>query len=358
MASPRTRSPKKLRVGLIGAGGIAGAHVRGYLKTNQVQIVAAADVVPANLDRADADWGCTGLYDDWKAMLEKEDLDAVSVCTPNALHMQPTIDALAAGCHVLVEKPLAVNAAEGEKMIAAARKANRELIVGFQYRFNPHAQFLRRAVAAGQMGDMKHARVHALRRRGVPNWGVFGQKDRQGGGGMIDIGVHMIESAHYVMGSPTPVSASGQTFTYLGNRKSSTLSRWADWDYRTYTVEDYAVGQIRFDTGAIMSVEAGFIVHQAEGGIMDFKIFGTKGGGHYATPEVYTDQFDTMVTIRPDWLPPSSFNDMFNIKMQAFVDTALHGKPNEAPAEHGLMIQKMIDAIYASAEQGREVAII
>lgn len=347
----------KLRVGIIGAGGIAGAHVRGYQKTGEVEIIAAADVVPANLDKAKTQWNCTGLYDNWKDMLAKEQLDAVSVCTPNALHMQPTIDALDAGCHVLVEKPLAANAVEGEKMLAAAKKNKKELVIAFQYRYNPRSQFLRRAVLNGEMGEMKFARVRAVRRRGVPNWGVFGQKDKQGGGGMIDIGVHMMESAHFVMGSPKPVAASGQTWTYMGNKKSSTISAWANWDYKTYTVEDFAVGQIRFDTGAVMHVEAGFIVHQQELDVMDYHVFGSEGGGHYETAELFTDQVDTMVTVKPNWLSAAGFGDMFDIKMKAFVDTALHGKPNQAPAEHGLMIQKMIDAIYASAEQGKEVII-
>ena len=108
-------------------------------------------------------------------------------------------------------------------------------------------------------------KCQALRRRGIPNWGVFGQKKLQGGGPMIDIGVHVIEMAHYMMGSPEPVAAAGNTWTYMGNKKSAVVSQWPNWDYKTYTVEDLAIGQIRFDNGSILQIEASFAGAHREG---------------------------------------------------------------------------------------------
>ena len=239
-----TENNKKLRYGFIGAGGIAGAHLTELVKRDDVELVAMADVAEAGMLRHRERFGIEGMYADWTEMLAKEDLDAVSVCTPNKLHEQPTIDALNAGCHVLCEKPLAHSAAAGERMLAAARDTGRKLVIGFQYRYHPRTQFLRRAFDDGEFGKILFGRVKAMRRRGIPNWGVFGRKDLQGGGPLIDIGVHVLEMTHYAMGTPKPVSASADMFTYIGDKPSDEIeSMWKGWDHETYTVEDLAVGR-------------------------------------------------------------------------------------------------------------------
>ena len=148
--------------------------------------------------------------------------------------------------------------------------------MGFQYRYHPNTDFLVRAREDGRFGNVMFVKCQALRRRGIPNWGVFGQKKLQGGGPMIDIGVHVIEMAHYVMGSPKPVAAAGNTWTYLGNKKSDVVSQWPNWDYKTYTVEDLAIGQIRFDNGAILQIEASFAGH-IEKDVWNFTRHGRQG---------------------------------------------------------------------------------
>ena len=148
-----TENNKKLRYGFIGAGGIAGAHLTELVKREDVELVAMADVAEAGMLRHRERFGIDGMYSDWTDMLAKEDLDAVSVCTPNKLHEQPTIDALNAGCHVLCEKPLAHSAAAGERMLAAARDTGQKLVIGFQYRYHPRTQFLRRAFDDGEFGQ-------------------------------------------------------------------------------------------------------------------------------------------------------------------------------------------------------------
>jgi predicted dehydrogenase len=346
-------SDKKLRVGFIGSGGIARTQMRHLGKFHDAQVVAASDVSEASLAQAQKEHGVQRVYQDWKEMLAKEQLDAVSVCTPNGLHAQPSIDALNAGCHVLVEKPLAMNAREGQAMVDAAKKAGRQLIIAFQWRFHPKAQFLRRQVVEGHFGKVLYMRCDAFRRRGIPNWGVFGRKELQGGGPLIDIGVHIMEMAHYVMGSPRPIAASGATFRYLGDRPSAVACSWPNWDYKTYTVEDLAIGQIRFENGAIMQVQASFAAHVKDA--FNIMFTGEKGGAEYEPIAVRTDENGYMVDKTPAFLPNQ---DHFERKMRAFVDTALHGAPTEAPAEAGLVIQKMIDGIYESATVGHEVPIL
>ena len=241
---------KKLRVALVGVGGIADLHLRTLKSFPDVELVAAADVRPERLTWATQTHGIDATFTDWKKMLRAVRPDAVDVCTPNALHAPAVIDALRAGAHAMTEKPMAMTPQECEKMIAAAQSHDRKLAVGFQYRFHPATRFLANARDEGDFGKAMFVRCQALRRRGIPNWGVFGQKHLQGGGPLIDIGVHVLEMAHYVMGSPAPIAASGNTWTYLGNKKSAVASMWPNWDYKTYTVEDLAVDPGRVVVGA------------------------------------------------------------------------------------------------------------
>jgi predicted dehydrogenase len=288
------------------------------------------------------------------AMLKEEtEIDAVSICTPNGLHAPNTIAALEAGKHVLVEKPMAMSAKEGQAMLDAAKRAGKQLIVGFQYRFSPQSQFVREYATSGQLGNIMFVRCQALRRRGIPNWGVFGRKELQGGGPMIDIGVHIIEAAHYCIGSPKPIAASGQTWTYHGNKPSNVRSVWPNWDYKTYSVEDMAIGQVRFDNGAILSIEASFVAH-LEKDTFNFQVFGEKGGANWETSQVFHDVGNYMLNSTVGFV--GSW-DHFQKKMQHFVAVCRDGAPNESSGEQGLMVQKILDGVYESAKVGREVAI-
>ena len=348
--------PTRLRYAFIGAGGIAGAHINALKKMDEVEIVALADINDVSMARHAENHGISECYTDYKEMLAKVQPDAVSICTPNGLHARNAIDALNAGAHVLVEKPTAMNAREGEAMIDAAGRNKRKLVVAFQYRLAPNTTFLRRATEAGQFGRILYARSHALRRRGIPNWGVFGRKELQGGGPLIDIGVHILEVTDFVMGAPRPVAATGQTFTYLGDKKCRTECQWPSWDYKTYTVEDLAVGQIRFENGAMLTLEASFAAH-IEKNEWNFVIMGEKAGASWEPPAIFRDDAGYMVNTTPAYVPSAGFGELFDAKVRDFVDYVLYDKPTLSPAEDGLAVQKMLDAIYESAEKGREVKI-
>ena len=347
---------KKLRVAVIGCGGICQTHMGAYIKIPEVEIVAACDILPERLKVMEEKWGVKKGYADWKKMLKEVKPDAVDICTPNGIHMAPAVDAANAGCHVMVEKPMAMNPAECEKMIAAARKNNVKLAVGFQNRYHEYTQFLKRAKDAGEFGNIMFVKAQALRRRGIPNWGVFGQKALQGGGPMIDIGVHIVEASHYFMGSPKPVAASGNIWTYLGNKPSEVTCPWPNWDFKTYTVEDLAIGQIRFENGAIMQIESSFAAH-IEKNIFSFTVIGDKAGGSWDPPRIFTDRAGTMVDVAPNFLPECDFASMFVKKLQNWVDAILKGTELTAPGEAGLMVQKILDGIYRSAATGKEVTI-
>ena len=348
---------KKLRVAMIGVGGISNVHINTFKKYPDVEVVAAVDIKPERLEWARSTHGITNLYKDWKEMLKAVKPDAVDVCTPNALHAPAVIDAAKAGCHVITEKPMAMAPKECQAMIDACKKAGKKLVVGFQYRYHPYSQFLSKARDEGEFGKVMFVKCRALRRRGIPNWGVFGQKKLQGGGPMIDIGVHVVEMAHYVMGSPKPIAASGKTWTYMGDKKSDVVSMWPGWYYKTYTVEDLAIGQIRFDNGAILQIEASFVAH-IERDVWNFELMGEKGGCNWDPPMVFTDRAGHMTNYSPTFTGKADFDTLFDSKLRNFVDGCLYGKKLEAPGEAGMAVQKILDGVYRSSDaNGAEVKI-
>jgi predicted dehydrogenase len=327
----------------------------GFLqKIEGVEIVAASDVSEKALELCKEQFKIPRVYTDYKAMLKEEkELDAVDICTPNGLHAPNAIAALDAGKHVIVEKPMAMNATEAQAMTNAAKKSGKQLIIGFQHRFDGKTKLIRDQIDNGSFGKVLYVRAQALRRRGIPNWGVFGRKELQGGGPMIDIGVHILETAHYIMGSPRPVSVTGNTWTYFGNKASTVASAWPNWDYQTYTVEDLAVGMIRFENGTMLTIESSFVAH-IEKDIFNIQIMGESGGAMWDASQLFADHGGYMMNMTPAFVPRI---DPFEYKMKHFVEVCRDGRKNEAPAEHGLMVQKMLDGVYESAQKGREITV-
>ena len=268
---------RTLRVGIIGSGGIAqGAHIPAYQKVESVEVVAACDINEATARKAAQEFRIPRVYTDYRKMLREEKLDVVSVCTPNAFHKAPAVAALQAGAHVHCEKPLAMNPAEGRAMIAAAKRARRLLNVGLQCRYSAEAQALKDFIRKGELGKVYFARVQALRRRGVPGWGVFIRKDMSGGGPLIDIGVHMLDFALWLMGHPKPTRVLGNTYCNFGKRKNI-FAPWGEWDPKKYTVEDMGVGYVKFAGGASLALEASWAAHIDED-MMRVTLVGTEGG--------------------------------------------------------------------------------
>ncbi len=372
MATAKTASKKKssvitapksnkIRLAFIGTGGISASHLDALRQLPQYEIVAGCDIKPERNTWFKAHDICqnANTYTDFNEMLKKEKIDAVDVCTPNGVHAPATIAALNAGCHVICEKPMAMNPKECEAMCAAAEKAGKLLEIGFQWRYHPSTLMCMRAIKEGVLGDILYVKVHAMRRRGVPNWGVFGQKALQGGGPMIDIGVHQIESAHCAIGQPKPVAASGKTWTFLGDKPSKVVSMWPNWDYKTYTVEDLCVGQVRFENGILMQIESAFCSHLEENEYLNWEVMGTKGGFNFRDNTIYHDMAGTMVNSKAAYLPIGNAWDQFFInKLQNFSDAILKGTPLGADGQEGTAVQKIIDGLYRSAAKGGvEVAI-
>lgn len=348
---------KKLKIGLIGAGGIArAAHLPGYASIPDLcEVVAICDVQEETAKTLAQEFGIGKVVTDYKAIIADPEIDAISVTTPNAFHMQPTIDALKAGKHVLCEKPLGMNAAECRKMCRAAKDAGKILQVGLQLRFGGIARFMRSYIDAGHMGSIYYSRAQALRRRGVPGWGVFIDKKKQGGGPLIDIGVHILDITLFLMDYPKPVTASGKTWDQLG-KNPDLFNAWGNYDRARFTVEDSAVGMIKFEDGAVVLLESSFMGN-LEDGPLQTQLFGTKSGAIVKLSgeepiKIYTEQDQQIFDMIPRNIPKVEAPHVDEVK--AFVDAILNDKPSPVPGEQGLTLNAIFDAIYKSSETGKE----
>lgn len=353
---------RKVRLGLIGTGFISqGAHVKGYHElTDKCEVVTICDLKSDVRETMRTKHGFSDarFTDDYKTVLSDPDIDAVVIATPNAVHMQPTLDALAAGKHVLCEKPLSMNAEQSQAMCRAAKDAGKILQVALQYRFSGFAQFTADFIKNGHMGEIYFARAKALRRRGVPGWGVFIDKEKQGGGPLIDIGVHILDLTLFLMGYPKPVAASGKTWDTLG-KDPVNKNFWGDYDRAKFTVEDFAVGMIRFDNGAVVSLESSFMAN-IEADPMETQVFGTKAGAIVKAigddPVTIFKQIDGQYfEMKPQNIP--HVESPYVAEIDAFVSAILEGKPSPVPGEQGLTLNAIFDALYKSSASGKEEAI-
>lgn len=352
---------RKIRVGIIGAGNISHSHLGGYKALpDLVEVVAACDIDEQKAKNYAERNGIPRYYKDYNEMLSKEELDAVSVCTWNAAHAEATIAALNAGCNVICEKPMAMNTEQAIAMKEAADRSGKLLMIGFVRRFGNDAEILKNFINAGTMGDLYFAKATYLRRSGCPG-GWFGDKRYSGGGPLIDLGVHVIDLCRYLAGRPQPVSVYGVTYDNLGDNRANNQKGWVSKnnlgiDFK-YTVEDFATALIRFDNGMTLNVEASFNLN-IKNDTGNIELFGTKAGARIDPQiEFFSDMNNMFVDIKPSGNTALDFNGLFNREIKHFVDCVRDGIPCISPAEDGVTLMRILDAIYLSAAEGREVKI-
>lgn|SRR5699024_3041335 len=338
---------QEFRIGIIGAGGIArNVHIPNYLKQKNVKIVAVADIVLENAEKLAEQFEIEYVFKDFKEMLNSVKLDAVSVCTPNKFHAEASIAAMEAGCHVLCEKPPAMTVAESEQMAQTSKGTGRILTYGFCYRHTPEVEALKRFIEADELGDIYATRVHALRRRGIPGWGVFTNKELQGGGPLIDIGVHMLDTALYLMGYPEPDTIFGVTYQRLGSKKG--VGMFGDWDWENFSVEDMARGMITFKNGASLILESAFAANVEKHDEMSVSLMGDKGGADVFPLKMFQEKHETLIDITPSYLPPIN---NYELQIERFVNHCRVGDMQSGTALEGVKLQKIINGLYESAEK-------
>ncbi|TCI52278.1 Gfo/Idh/MocA family oxidoreductase [Exiguobacterium sp. SH1S21] len=330
-----------MKIGIIGTGGIAtNAHIPHY-------IAAGADVVAVmNRTRERGEvvarqFGIERVYDTVADMLANEQLDAVSVCTPNALYKDHVIQALDAGCHVLCEKPPAISEREADEMLQAAKRANRTLHYGFHFRHRTDTQLLKRLIDSNELGHIYAATALALRRRGIPGWGVFTDKELQGGGALLDIGVHMLDLALYLMDYPKPVDVVGHVGQYLGTRPGVGLM--GDWDADNFSVEDTARAMVTFENGASLFLDASFMANIGPKDTMNVELRGTAGGASLFPLTIHTEEHGALFDKTPAHL---TLDDPYATQIRSFLEACRH-EPSYEQAEQAVLLHQIIDRIYS-----------
>jgi predicted dehydrogenase len=353
-------SGKRVNIGLIGTGGIAqGVHLPAYKKLEaegKVKIVALCDIDEKKLAEANAKFGPAQTFTDYKDLLALEEIDAIDVCTPNYMHMPPVVAAFEAGKNVICEKPIAIDGKQGALMVAAAQKAGKKFQVGLNMRFGGGPQAIKRMMDAGKFGDIYYARAQALRRRGVPMWGVFTEKDKQGGGPLIDIGVHILDMSLWLMGHPKVASVTGSAVTKYGHRSGHVNLFGRPWDPDNFTVEDFASGYVRFANGATLVLEASFILNNDKERF-ETSLYGTEGGvfldlHNDANIRIFREEDGTLTDTTPVFLPRIGSHEQ---EIREFVQAISEDTPVPVPGEQGLMASQILDALYESSETGKTV---
>lgn len=354
---------KKIAIGIIGTGGIARYHAKAYLKLEDVDIVAVADVVPGRARQFADSLGLTEAqaFDSHEALLEL-DLDGVSICTPNVSHHRTTVDSLRAGKHVLLEKPMSVTLEQAIEMVAASKEADRMLTIGFQPRYDPNMKKLREIVQSGRLGNVYYVETGGGRRRGMPG-GTFIRKDLAGAGAMADIGCYSLDLVLNTLDHPRPLTVSAYTSNHFGT--NPLYHPEAD----RFEVEDFGVALIRFENDIVMHFKISWAMHMDTLGPTLF--LGSDAGlkvkpagtgpwsgvwdGKIGEMTLYHDDFGGL-TQTPVPLIEHQI-ELFEAKVHDFAAAIRDGRPAPIPGEQILIQQAIIDGVLRSAELRREVSV-
>ncbi|NOU88314.1 gfo/Idh/MocA family oxidoreductase [Paenibacillus sp. LMG 31460] len=352
----------KLRMGIVGAGNIFQfSHAKTLMEHEEVEVVAICDINRARAEQVAQKLGVALCFEDYKELLLRDDIDAIDICTPNVYHSIISIAALQAGKHVFCEKPDAVNPAEAQKMADAAKASGKILMTMRNNRFTPAAQFLKRHIRDGGMGEIYTGRCGWIRRRGIPGkGGWFTTKELSGGGPLIDLGVHYIDLAVWLMGNPKAVAVSGCTYTKFANNEisDSIHSQFGEKKASgTFDVEDSCIGFIRFENGASLQFEFSWASNIGEE--MNFvELRGTQSGFSLKKGEVeiFSESAGELTNMKPvikkEAAPPHGEH------LKHFIDCVQQrAEPIMAP-EQGVEMIKLLSAIYESASSGREVRLV
>lgn len=350
----------KLRVGAIGIGGIfRGAHLPALLSHPDVELVALCDCVVSKAQSVADELGIEQVYENYMDLLDRADIDAVHICTPNLYHSEIAIAALERGKHVFCEKPDAVNQQEALKMKQAAEQRGKVLMVMRNNRFRAVSQFLKRVSERGHLGEIYAGRCGWIRRRGIPGkGGWFTTKELSGGGPLIDLGVHMIDLAVWLMGYPKPVAVSGATYCKFAESTISDSQHSQFGESQSegiFDVEDLANGYIRFDNGATLQLEFSWASNiEEESRFVELR--GTKGGFELFNGDVklFTELEGVLCNVHPQ-IEMERSEHANNI--HHFIDVVRNGAEPLFTPQQGLDMIKILDAIYESARTRREVQL-
>ncbi len=365
---------RKLRIGIIGCGWIADAHMKSYLRQPDVEIVAGADLIPGKAKAFFEKYGLENVKTDYashKEMVEDKSLklDAVSICTYNRQHAIPAIDSLKAGIHVLLEKPFTVTLDEAVEVIKAEKESGKILSIGFQPRMDANMKMIKKIVESGKLGKIYYIQTGGGRRRGIPTpFGTTFIEDKTAGlGALGDIGCYSLDMVLNAIGYPKPLTVSGYKSAFFGTDPN--YSNYVATGHPEYAelfgVDDFAAAFVRLEGGIILDFRIAWAMNLDTPG--DTIIMGTKGSlripstecwnGSVGGPmvlyhEVCGEQTQTEIPII------KMEENLFDLKIRTFLDACKDGGTAPVPSSQILYNQAIIDGIAKSSDCGREVEIV
>ena len=365
----------KHQAGIIGCGGIAHQkHFPALSKvTDRVELVAFCDIIPERAESSAKEFGAPGarVYTDYHDLLAEPDIDIVYVLTPNVAHCEISVAALEAGKNVMCEKPMAATVQDAQRMMDAWKKSGKLFTIGYQNRYRPDSQTLKRLCEEGELGDIYYAQAHALRRRGVPTWGVFTDKSKQGGGPLIDIGTHSLDLTLWMMNNYEPATVTGVTYTKLGTTLApgNQGNAMGAWDPATYEVEDAAFAFVTMKDGSLITIDATWVLNSTEERCAASYLCGTAAGaeltgvGGSNDGKLYLNKVMGNKQVKIDVNTAAGGVDLFpgkkvqagDVECKVWLD-AIDGigqlcvKPEQA-----FTVTKILDAVYESARTGKQV---
>lgn len=351
-------SKQKIKLGIIGTGNIGRVHLTEFSKTDHVEIHAVTDTFIQSAKDAAQQYGVSKVHDSAEALIQDDAIDAVVVAVPNQYHAAIAVQALQAGKHVLIEKPMAINLEEAKQIVRAQRESGTIVMIAHQMRWESNAVLIKEQMDKGAFGRIYHAKTGWFRRKGIPGWGTwFTQRAQSGGGPLIDIGVHMIDLALYLMGNPKPVSVYGSTYAEFGPRKRG-IGTWGtpDWQGK-FDVEDLATALIKMEDGSSLSLDVSWAVHMETSNNPFIHLMGSEGGafldGHQA--KIFTEMFDRTIDLD---LPLTEDERGARGRLSDhFITSILNNEQPVADVMSGFTNNLILDAIYESSRTGREVTL-
>lgn len=363
----------KLKIGVIGCGGIANQKHFPALKANAElnEIVAFCDTKRERAEKAAAEFGVEGakVYTDYNELLANPDVEVVHICTPNVTHSDIAIAAFENKKHVYCEKPMSHSTVEAEKMVEAWKKSGMQFTVGYQNRFRQEVQNLHTACQNGDLGDIYYGKAHAVRRRGVPTWGVFMDKAQQGGGPLIDIGTHALDITLWCMNNYDVDSVTGSVFYKLGSLEQATEGNlFGAWDPNTFEVEDSAMGYIKMKNGASIALESSWALNILESREASTTLCGTKAGAEIHSGMSYSKNELIYNRGRNNQLMEETLSPIGGvayfgggggeegvIDCRQWLEAIKNGTQPLVKPEEALVVTKVLDAIYQSAKENKEI---
>lgn len=356
---------KTLNVAIVGLGGICKwQHTPAYQKMDNVRIAAICDINPEKIKEFKEmfDMPDVPSFTDFHELVKLEGLDFVDICTPNYLHSEIAVAAMEQGLHVFCEKPDAVSVSEALRMKEASEKYGRHLMVMRNNRYMPGPRYLKEFIEDGKMGEIYCGRCGWQRRRGIPGkGGWFTTKAQSGGGPLIDLGVHFIDLAIWLMGNPKPVAVSGCTYCKFADSDASDSVHSEFGEKKadgTFDVEDLAMGFIRFDNGACLQIEFSWASNvEKERNFVELR--GTKAGAKYENGQtvIYGEEYGNLTQIEPLTANNTAGFSGHEANLRHFVDVLLNGAEPKFQPEQGVDMIRILQAMYRSAETGAEVRI-